>query len=321
MKVLRLFAFALLGALTLTACGATVSTVSTVETVDTVEFAPTSAFLASSVQRVEAVETHRFESFMEIDSFMAMGSRTEPMMVGVVAGERSRLDMDGSVLFNGVGDELLPPGMDTDDLSMSMVVDGDVVYLNAPIFGATFGEIPSGMFGDVDLSWVDVVANGWGELRLDTVGLTDIQSQAFNTGLNGDQTLAMLEAVTTVIDGGPSQVRGVDTNTLIASTTFAAFIEASGIDPATLQVGGPSPEFDDILSTPIDIEVHIDEAGLVRRVVLVIDMGVVAGGGAPMQMWNQTDYFDFGADLSVQIPTDAVDITDGFVSLIDPSGG
>ena len=128
----------------------------------------------------------------------------------------------------------------------------------------------------------------------------------------------MLESVTTVTDAGPSQVRGVDTNTLSASTTFAAFMEASGIDPATLQAS--DPEFDDLLSTPIDIEVHIDQAGLVRRVVLVIDMGAMLGGGPQMEMWTQIDFFDFGADLSVDVPADAVDITEGFADLVELGG-
>ena len=73
-------------------------------------------------------------------------------------------------------------------------------------------------------------------------------------------------------------------------------------------------------------EAWVDEQGLVRRVVLTVDMGSVVeamdlpAGAGPFEVSSGTtmDLFDYGDEsIEIEIPTDYVDITDPYREMLD----
>lgn len=323
--------------LVLGACGATETTVvvgdtaSGTATTSFVEFQASPAFLAQSADRVEAVDNYRFEIRSEIDVGAeagfpgTLGSRTDPLGFGEVAGSRSKVFMDlGSMTdqLAELGEALL--GF---PFEMTMITDGDVLYLNAPFFQMMLDEGGDAL-GGAGFGWVQVVADGWGridarELAGDDVDiLEELESMGGLQGGGPDEFLAILRDVGAVTDGGASAVRGVPTRVARADVSMGDLMELSGQD---IEEFGGVPEMDDFFSSfSMNIDVHVDDSGLVRRVEYTMNLGEMAAGvdvvATEFSMWQQIDFFDFGEPVVIDIPQDAVDITADFLALMEMSG-
>ena len=78
---------------------------------------------------------------------------------------------------------------------------------------------------------------------------------------------------------------------------------------------------------PVTLDIDIDAAGLVRRVAYDMDMGGLVSelaalegagdmGEVTMRYVLEVVFFDYDADIVVDVPADAVDVTDAFLGLV-----
>ena len=285
-----------------------------------VAFAATPSFLAYAADQVEASSSYRFEMFQEFDGgLLSMGSETTPLMTGVISGDTAQMGMDLGSMFGG----LPMPGIDANaDMAMNIIVDGETMYLNAPFFASIMQMDPNASLG---MPWLDTVASGWGSIDVARLGGDDAVGtlgESFGMGTaDASALLDMLESAGDVLDGGTSEVRGVPTNVVYASVSLTDLVAAGGSSMADLDL--PTDALDGM--PPISIEVHIDDANLVRRMEYRMDLSSMMSAeesmrGMDMGMWQRIDFFAFGEVADIAIPVGAPDITDEFAELAELGG-
>lgn len=275
------------------------------------EFAATADYLARAKSRTAQATSYRFESFTEVESsFLNMGSRNTPVMTGEVNGDRSRTFMDMASLM---GPALSMTGMAVDqgDLTMTVVTDGGDAYINAPFFGVIADLTGLGNTGDG--AWMNHVATGWGRVETGSFAANDVLAGFGGGGAGGTELLAVLDGAGEVLDGGQADVRGVTTNVAHANVSFFDLLEQSGQDLSAFNLGRGDEDM--LRSFRANVAVYVDDDDLVRRIEFVADLGAIAGldqsaAGLDMRMWQRLDFFDFGADISVWVPSESIDITD-----------
>lgn|GEM_PF-3133132 len=278
-----------------------------------VEFEATTEYLARARMQTVQAASFRFEGLSEVESSLFdMGSRTTPFVTGEVDGQESHTYVDMGA-FMGAMLNQLDLGIDSADLNMTIVTDADAAYLNAPFFSA-FAAVDPSMSG---MDWLDDIATGWGRIDLDEFDNGDLMS-GIGAGSAGTEILAVLDSAAEVLDGGEADVRGVSTRVAHANVSFADLIEASGQDLEALGVGNGEASILQGLSA--NVAVFVDDNEMVRRVEFTMDFSALESmdpsmAGLDMVMWQQVDFFDFGADVNVDVPTEWIDITDEFGDL------
>ena len=320
------------------ACSATTTTVVAGDRDSrAIDFEASPAFLAQTADRVEAFETFRFEMFMEMTvsdpSFGSLdaGSRSVPVGSGEVSGDTVRVFMDFEPMMRPIFEmaesmgEALPA---LGSMEMTSISNPSDMYLNAPFFD-TMLSLDGGSATEQDpmFAWMRAVATGWG--RIDLSRLTDesaVFSQLNNlggmqAGASGEQVLDMLRQVTDVTDGGASTVRGVSTRIARADTSLIDMFAALGMDMES--AGVAEAELRAFADLDVTIDAYVDAEGLVRRIEFFMDFAAIApefSTGGEFTVWQQVDYLDYGAPLSIELPADAVDITDDFLALMELAG-
>jgi hypothetical protein len=308
------------------------------------------AFVSSVAQRSLA-ESYRYES----DISMRMGVAGESLeiegtfMSGAHSGDRTSTMLDMGLMFDQldtqVGGEPMPPVLADADLTMESIIDGSTLYIRAPMFGAlrdmAGGDLPddpalgpAGALADLeDWGRVDLAALG------DEVGMSEV-GQAVGMDPSSDPAV-LLELVAGADDVRPlgtDEVRGDQVTGLAAEISMRDMLEVQGVDPAEMTeqmeaTAPPDADFiddfmDDMLDTELPVEVWVDDAGYVRRVAFDIDFREFiedAGLGddldadvfAAFSVGTTTDYFDYGDDITIDVPADAPDITDDFLELYE----
>ncbi|MFN3215989.1 MAG: hypothetical protein ACE367_05805 [Acidimicrobiales bacterium] len=285
------------------------------------------AFVQRSLETA-AQQSYRFEMRFAMSVDMAGQSLaispSEPLATGETDGFRQRTLIDLGVMFDAfvgsLGSEL---GADLgdfgdltaffgDDLGIETIVDGTVVYMRAPMLGmlAAFGgdELPGGLAE---------LGDGWGMVDLATVPGVDAADIAALTGAQGgsspDQILALLEDLGSVDEIGPATIDGDATTHYRTVIDVQAAIEA-GV--AEFEALGPVDP-DDIASMFGDgpvVDLYIDDAGNLRRLSLAIT-GQEPSGEGSFAASTTIDMFDHGAGITIDVPADAVDLTDVFAEL------
>lgn len=287
------------------------------------------AFVRDAATTTEAAESYRFEVRfgwqMSDPTFSINVAPDTPLMVGATSGSRSSMSLDFGPIFTAVFDALGGEQAVTElfgsDLTMQMVDDGaGTMYLKVPMFAALAAEgaLPADFAG---------LAGGWGLIDLTRVEGLSASEVADLTGTQGgsspEELLELLRAAGSVEDLGAAEVRGTPTSHLRVTVSFAEMIEAQGLDAAELEqlAGDVSAALD--FEMPFDV--FIDEQGRVRRVSLTFDLESIEalGGtdlppGAAFSMSTTIDFFDFGADIIVEVPSDqvVVDLTDALTDLL-----
>ena len=285
------------------------------------------AFVQRSLETA-AQQSYRFEMRFAMSIDMAGQSLaispSEPLATGQTDGSRQRTLIDLGVLFDafaaGLGDEL---GADLgdlgqltdlfgDDLGIETIVDGTTIYVRAPMLAmlGAFGgnELPGGLAE---------LGDGWGMVDLATVPGVSADDIAALTGAQGgsspDQIFALLEDLGSVAEIGPSSIDGDATTHYRTVIDVQAAIEAGVAEYEALGPVDP----DDIASMFGDgpvVDLYIDEAGNLRRIALAIT-GTEPSGEGSFAASTTIDMFDHGADIGIDVPTDAVDLTDVFAEL------
>lgn len=300
-----------------------------------VEFQASPAFLSQAVDRVEAMETHRFELFTEATisggglGRLTMGSRDQPVGFADVSGDSSKLIMDLEPMMASVIEMAELMGDDfpfTGDLGMTIITTPEEMFINVPFFAGLADQ--GGGVGVPGLDWLDTVSTGWG--RLDLAELVDadqlfsqLSSMGGLQGGSGDQLLQVLREVGNVVDGGSATVRGVPTRVASARLSMADLIQTAGMDLESL-VGPAGAELArELDALDVELEVYVDDLGLIRRIQYVMDLGELMGGGIDgggFRTWQRVDFFDYGEAITIETPPGAVDITEDFLELIALGG-
>lgn len=326
MRSIRSLGVLLAAILVLAACSSG-SSATTVETsgsgsAEALAFAPTAEFVATSVDW-SAAAAHRYEAFVDINaSMMGMDleiAPDEPVMSGVNTGTVASTRADLGLLLTAVFSDLPGGSMfdieelfgDPDELYVETIVDGDTLYLRAPLISAIGGGAP-GMAVEPGLEGLAALGDGWGRIDLSQVddldGL-DLSGLSGGTMTDITQLFDVLKGSEEITELGDDTVRGTDVSGLRVTTTLGDLIEATG----QAEGGGLLPSVGDVdaalESSAAAIDMWVDEAGQIRRLSFALDVPDLGTGEGGFRAGTTIDFFDYGADLSIDIPTDAIDLT------------
>ena len=302
------------------------------------EFAATSEYLAGVADATEGLSYR-----MSMDMTMSMSGAGDsiemggPVMTGEVDGERSSIVMDMGELFA----DLPGAGMPVGDLTMEIVTDGiDSLYVRAPFFATIAqealdaGATRSDLGPLADLAELDTT---WGRVDLSEMSPTKVASTVGSQTTDPQVFLDMLARGTDVSDLGTDTIDGVQVRGLAATVLYEDMIEAQDLDLDEVRdqfdsamPGGAEPDavIDAVLDLELPLEVWVDDDDRVRRITMALDMGALfeqfedaGAGGMQMSTDISIDFADYGDDsIAVEVPADAVDVTDSFLAL-EQGGG
>jgi hypothetical protein len=150
---------------------------------------------------------------------------------------------------------------------------------------------------------------------------------------------------TDVQELGTDTIGGVEVRGLGATITYGDMIEAQGLDADDVRdqmaagAGADDPEFEETFDAVLEamfaaempVEVWVDDDDRVRRVAMDLNMTeIMAGvaeqegedlGDVAMSMTMAMDFSDYGAEsIEIDVPHEAVDITDEYLALIEGGG-
>jgi hypothetical protein len=245
---------------------------------------PTVGFLAKAAERTSAAQTGHFEMTMTTD---AEGKELTVGGTGSYDDARGRLSMelDLSSLAGSLG------GSDAGKLGQSLsgkvemrFVDG-VIYMKMPFLT----ELAGG-----HTEWISMDPGGMGLGSPDGLGSGTTDPSAFLDYLRG--------AGGTVEDKGHEPVRGVDTTHLASTITLRKSIDglsAEQKDKMLRSFGKLGGSVDELLDTPMPVDVYVDDSGMVRRLDMAIDM---AAKGKSVRVHVQIEFFDFGTPVEIEAP-------------------
>ena len=244
----------------------------------------TADFLASAAQRTTDRQTGHMELTMSMTvaghdvTFMADGAYD-------TVAQRMQMNLDMSSLVAQLGGG-------SSDAGMLRSVIGDSIEMRF-VEGVAYMKMPflSQLSGG-DTAWVSFRADNAGSNPFGPVGGAD--PAAFLDYLRG--------AGAEVSELGHEDVRGVETTHLSTTITLRKALdsapesERARIEEAIAKLGASA---DELLDTPIPVDVFVDRDGLVRRLHLVLSMPI---GEQSVDGDIQMDFFDFGTDVSVDAP-------------------
>jgi hypothetical protein len=152
-----------------------------------------------------------------------------------------------------------------------------------------------------------------------TIDLSDLLgSGSFSGGSGAADPAAFLQQLRgvsgDVADLGPHDVRGVATTHFSTAFSVREALAAAPTEQAEameqLYAGMP----DSFLDAEQTMDVFVDDDGLVRR-MQIESPGVTVSGVTVPSSTAILDYFDFGAEVSIEAPTDC---SDEFESIAEP---
>jgi hypothetical protein len=114
-----------------------------------------------------------------------------------------------------------------------------------------------------------------------------------------------------VKDLGTEVIGGVKTRHLQATITpERALDEAPASDRDRVRDALESSGLGDAMSTPMPVDVWVDDDGLVRRTQMTMNFGdALAGSPFGSSLAVQVDFSDFGKEVHIDAPKDAYDLT------------
>jgi hypothetical protein len=306
------------------------------------EFAATNEYLTGVADATDGL-TYRVSMDMTMD-MSAEGESFEmggELATGEVDGERSSTTFDMAELFDDTGMTSAP--LDG-DLTMEMVTDGSTLYMRAPFFATMAQAALDEGATRADLgALADLAALGdeWGRIDMSEVSPSQVASAAGGQSSDPRVFLDMAAQGSDVRELGTETIDGVETRGLGATITYGDMIEAQGMDSDDLReqmsagVGGDEEAFDQAIEgmfgMEMPVEVWVDGDDRVRRITLDMDMGEIVAGIAEqagedvadvgMTIAMVMDFTDYGDEtIEIEIPADAVDITDEFLALQEQGG-
>ena len=186
----------------------------------------------------------------------------------------------------------------------------------------------------------------WGRIDLSEVSPSEVASAAGAQTFDPRAFLDVAALGTDVRELGTATIDSVEVRGLGATVTYGDMLEAQGVDADDLldqMTSGAGVAGDDefseafeqamdaVMAADMPIEVWVDGDDRVRRISLALNMtevmaGVAAAGGEDIRDTGMSgdvvmDFTDYGDDsIQIEIPTDAVDITDEFLALMEGGG-
>jgi hypothetical protein len=211
------------------------------------------------------------------------GQPFELSTTGVFTGTRAQMEMDlGELLAAQAPDDELPPGLDE---PIIVVVDGTTTYMRMPMLDALTGT------------------SGWLLMTPEDLGLAgDALGMGFGPSNNPTQMMEALRGISDDIEElGTEEVRGEPTTHYRTVVDLERAVEQvpEALKPLIeAQLGA--------LGSTLTVDVWLGDDGLVRR--LSMDMSELlaiasAESGQTMEGGEMViEYFDYGADIEVDIP-------------------
>lgn len=244
----------------------------------------------------------------------------EPALVGEVAGAVSSVSVDLGAILDEILAALGSPQSAAEffgsDLTMTLIDDGiGSLYIEAPLLAAVAQS--TGLDGADKLARL---ADGWGVidlLRAEAVEASEFASLAgAQSGGTPEAVLALLAAPSagSVQEIGGAEIRGVATTGYRVDVPLADMVAAQGLEDDDL-AGLAGTTIAELPDTTQPVDLFIDDDGFVRRVTVVLDLGAFGAGvipaGAVFSMTSSLDFFDFGADVDIDVPDSniVVDLT------------
>ena len=256
------------------------------------------AVLAAAPEATAATDTARVAFQMEGTGEMPISMAAEGLID--FANKRTSMEMDLGEMMASMG---APSGVDG---RMQFVLDDLTMYMRSGLFSA--------------MGAPGVGPDTWIRFDLETLG----QQQGMDLGqLMGGSTndprqgLAFLKGVTEggVQEVGTEDVRGESTTHYKATVDLEKAASESGafVDEASFRTF-----IDQFETTEIDVDAWLDDEGRVRRISMPLPLPASNPAAAQLgEMSMSMDYFDFGTDAEIEIPTDSVD----FQKLMANAGG
>ena len=320
---------------------------------DVGEFAATGEYLAGVARATDGLSYR-----LSVDATMRLqddGDELEmggSFMTGEVDGDLSSTTLDMAELFADVarqdpGDRAAAALLDT-DLTMEMVTDGTTLYLRAPLYASMADLALDGGASPDDLGpLADLAAlgDGWGRVDMSRLSPSEVARAAGAQSPDPRSFLDMATNGTDVRDLGTETIDGVEARGLGATITYGDMLAAQDMDADDLRdslggtagAAGEAPEelWDEVIDRVVDmempLEVWVDDDDRVRRISLVMDLtetieaaAEAAGedlGEGGFAVTSVVDFSDYGDDtIEIEVPTDAVDVTDVYLDLIEGRG-
>jgi hypothetical protein len=298
-------------------------------------FAATPEYIDHVVDTAEE-QSYRFSMSFQFD--MLGSSMDGELARGSTNGDQTELTMDLGALFEEMGSGLgedMPPELADADLTMQQIVDADTLYIRAPFFAAMGDSLGVGDISAQPGSGLFTVfsdlGDDWG--KVDVAALGDVLPGEAGQAVTGQGVdpavyLEILRGADQVEELGSDEIDGVEVEGLAADVSFEDLMAAAGTDPSTM--GGALPG--DMESVTFPLEVWVDGDDQVRRLSFNFDaesLADIAGedlGDAPegmgdFSMGMTMDFSDYGEDIEIEAPSDAVDITDDFVAAYEDIQG
>ncbi len=318
------------------------------------EFAATSEYLADVAEATEGLSYR-----MSMDMTMSVDAEGEGMevggrfMTGEVDGDLSAMTMDMGELFRDIADdapadEAFPEAFLDADLTIEMVTDGTTLYMRAPFLEAMadLGLDSGASRADLGpLADLGSLGGEWGRIDLSQLSISEIASATGAQTTDPRAFLEMAARATDVQELGTDTIGGTEVRGLGATITYGDMIEAQGLDADDVRdqmtggAGTDDAEFDEtsdavleaMFAAEMPVEVWVDDDDRVRRVAMDLNMTEIMAGVAElegedlgdfaMSMTMAMDFSDYGAEsIEIDVPDDAVDITDEYLALIEGGG-
>ena len=219
--------------------------------------------------------------------------------------EASRFTMDMVAMLEGAPG--VPPEFDG---SIETITMGSTIYMS----GSFFGAIPG-----LDAEWISFdLEQAAEEAGLDGI---DLDSLMQNQGVDPSATLDQLKALDSIEEVGTEEVRGVATTHYTGEVRLGDAFDELDETQRDAVAGLYGGDLDAAADMVVPFDVWVDEDGLVRRIVQSIsgddlaaaiesggleDADKVEGGS----ITTTVEYFDIGADISIEAPADAVDLSE-----------
>ena len=320
---------------------------------DVGEFAATSDYLAGVAEATDGLAYR-----MSMDMTMSIAVQGESIetggtfATGEIDGDRSSTTMDFGEMFGDLADQPgagVPDAFLDGDLTMQMITDGTTGYVRAPYFAA-MAEVSRGAGATAaelgPLAELSELSVQWGRIDLSAVSPSQAAGAAGGQASDPRVFLDMAARGTDVRDLGTDTIDGLEVRGLGATVTYGDMLASQGVDAEEFadQMGSAGDMVGDdeaaeafehvmesMLAAEMPVEVWVDGDDRVRRIALVLDMTEIladaaaeAGedmGDGGMSVDMVMDFTDYGDEsIEIEVPTDAVDITDVYLDLIEGGG-
>ena len=264
--------------------------------------------VASAVDQVADASTARVEMVMTYEGIPGIDGASITAE-GEIDDERgaSRFVMDMGSLF----DQLDSPGLFGFSDQTEMIVIGSEMYQRSDLFSLLPGLDDQWIVMDLE----ELAGQAGVDGSLDALA----QGQAANPHAFLDQ----LRAIADVEEVGEDEVRGVPTRHLRGQVHLEDALDELDADAREALGSFYGGDLGDLGEAVVPIDVYVDDDGFVRRVEqrVAFDQfaGLVDGAGQPeaedlsgVALNLSMDYFDFGAEVSIEAPEGAVSFEELF---------